>query len=640
MRSKGKRFAAVLLHALPLEAVHATDLTEPCAVREKVRGRSILVSVSDAALEAGVRVRGTEAEGRATCGELRVRDREPSFELAALARAADLLLAFGPEVEVDPPFGLFVELSRSQSWLRSSAGQRALEASGAKRPVGRAAGERELLEHIVTRFEALGHAVVVALADDPDTARTFAEHLAHERTRHRAPRPVPSKGRRGKKEVSAAPDAPPPPRTAVIPPGEGRRALARLPIERLTWTDARTDPDGERRGRWQRICEGLRALGAHSVGALAKFPAEDIGARFGALGVRLLERARAETTRPLRLHRPPEVLDEQLEFDAATEALEPILALIERQLRRLEVRMEARQLAAGSLRLELLVEPGLERAVEADAPRAASSKLTERIELRLARPTRSADTMLAIVREKLGGALPGAVLAVRIFAERAETDRGAQLDLFSRRARRAEALAELVGRLEAALGEGAVTRPRLEEQHRPEAAWTAEPFSVEAALAPIPEERPPPAPRALPSVVAEAGPSTRALPVVDAQLSVVSGASELRDEGGALPEEAWPKPRSRRLEDEPIPPLPPRPLELLSVPEPARWDRGRQALSWRGEQRKVRAVFGREALDTDWWKPRGAQLERDYFRVETDDGSELWLFSTPAGATYVHGVFD
>ena len=66
--------------------------------------------------------------------------------------------------------------------------------------------------------------------------------------------------------------------------------------------------------------------------------------------------------------------------------------------------------------------------------------------------------------------------------------------------------------------------------------------------------------------------------------------------------------------------------------------RGEPVLAWRGRRAAVVGLGGRERLEAEWWTP--APVLRDYAVAELADGRKLWLFTTPAGETYVHGIFD
>ncbi|MEO1337026.1 MAG: hypothetical protein AAFV29_15385, partial [Myxococcota bacterium] len=201
----------------------------------------------------------------------------------------------------------------------------------------------------------------------------------------------------------------------------------------------------------------------------------------------------------------------------------------------------------------------------------------------------------------------------------------------------------------------AVFSPHLEDTHRPEAAWSLAPFNIEQALADPPVTKPPkPAAPELAVPALKAGPRTLyALPEVDEHLSVTSlsmtsSASEGADESPALLDDLvksdrpWPKPVPRKQTDEPLPPLPPRPMSLFENPEPVSvlestgLDEG--VLVWRGRRHHLVALTGSEHLTAEWWTPR--PIERDYVVAEVADGRRFWLFFDPRGEAFMHGVFD
>lgn len=64
------------------------------------------------------------------------------------------------------------------------------------------------------------------------------------------------------------------------------------------------------------------------------------------------------------------------------------------------------------------------------------------------------------------------------------------------------------------------------------------------------------------------------------------------------------------------------------------------SVRWGGSVRAVRACIGPERLSGEWWRSRGndALPERDYFKVQTDDGRWLWLYREVRGARwFLHG---
>ena len=47
---------------------------------------------------------------------------------------------------------------------------------------------------------------------------------------------------------------------------------------------------------------------------------------------------------------------------------------------------------------------------------------------------------------------------------------------------------------------------------------------------------------------------------------------------------------------------------------------------------------GPERLSAEWWRDRSSRwAERDYYRVEDDQGFRFWIFRDPAGHWFLHG---
>lgn len=627
------------LWALPVESVFgdravregADDpLERPVAVREEVRGQRILVSVSDEARRRGIRPGIKESEGRArdlggttartTGNGLEVRPRDVSLEQARLEHAAELLFAFGPEVELGPPNLLFVEVGRSRRAI----------AKRLKRPVAEL-DDRTIAEAIQRVMTKAGHRSSVAVASDPDTARTLVEHLTRSMFAASGKRP------RGSSKPKKA-DA-----VAVVE-ADASTALASLPLEAIVWTDRRADPEGVLQQRMRAAVSSLQLLGVRDVGRFASLPAAQISSRFGDAGALMARRATGSTSRPLRRFVPSERTVESFELDAVTEDLEPILFVLKRLFDRLEARLSARSRAVSAVAIRFVVEPSMGSRIAHDAARQRSSKRTETVELCFARATRRAAMMLTLARERLGGSLPGAVMAVTIEARALEPDHGAQLDLFTNRAKRIEEVSELVGRLQAALGERTIFSPAIADTHRPEAAWKTLPFDIDAALAEAPVEKPPriSAPTLVAPLAEQAG-ARASLPRVDAGL-VVTTIPEQVEAPSKVEAPAWPKAIQRKPEDEPLPPLPPRPLELLPTPERVTLAKTPGVanedgvITWRGRRLVVVRLGATERLEAEWWTAK--PLARDYWVAEIADGRRLWLYAESTGGVFVHGIFD
>lgn len=578
------RVAALQLYALPLERAFGFALEGKRAVR-RMTGHRTLVSVSPAAMREGVRVGMSVVEARARSAELEVREERPAEELRLLTGAAEVLLGFSPDVEIAEPDVLLVDIGPCLRLLGDRYGS-----------------EAEILGAMVAQLEAVGHRVAAALADDADTARTMALHVALRERAHKKKGPV------------AWPIA------AV---GQGAQAIAALPLAAIAWTDLREDPQAKRAQKLQSTRATLELLGVRTAGHLASFPADQVASRFQEAGVLLMERARAAHVRPLVRFTPAPDLIESIEPPGPMEDLEPILFLLKRLLDRLEARLCSRGLSASALELRFRVEP---------------SRKTERLKVLLARPSRSAQTFHRLCRERVSGALAGAVVSVEVEVIDPVPEHGAQLDLFTAHAQRIEKVEELVARLQASLGEESVFSVELTDTHRPESAWVAKPFAIEQALAEIPLPPVSKKKRAPALVLGRKG-KAEALPEADEELAVLGRQSELLPPQVSRDPRAWPKPIERKKEDEPLPPLPPRPLELFHTPESARLSG--ESLQWRGRRHRIAGVGRRERFECEWWRPN--PLVREYVVVELEDGRRLWSYAEPGAgleALWVHGIFD
>ena len=219
--------------------------------------------------------------------------------------------------------------------------------------------------------------------------------------------------------------------------------------------------------------------------------------------------------------------------------------------------------------------------------------------------------------------------------------------------------------IRAALGEDAVFSPVLRSAHRPEAAWDREPFDVERAIRAAALEHRRSGSGEVWGASEESARSRPSLPEVSDGLWVVSprpthDAGVELDPGTAdvssVEAMPWPKPeRQGRHESPPL--LPPRPLVLFPVPEPAEIlaasgpsrsiessvsnDGARSCgefLRWRGESLELIGLGGHERFESEWWTT--CPLIRDYVVAEVVDGRRFWLFFQPSGEVFVHGVFD
>ncbi|MEM6367410.1 MAG: hypothetical protein AAF851_03815 [Myxococcota bacterium] len=588
--------ATVALFGLPMEAVFG-DLRPHDGLRAvrlrgtgRDAGRAKLISVTRALLRQRVRPGMDESEARARCPELEVRDRDMEREATLLGRAAEAIMVFGPEVEVQAPGLIYVEIGRSLDALAGRFG-------------GRPPTELDVGQAISSLMNELGHDVAVVISSDPDSGRTVVAENA----------------RLSRVGVE------------VVAEEDGPERVGQCSLRDLFWTDRLDDPEGVLASRLADVHRELGLLGLERVEDLARMGS--MPARFSDVERLLRDRALARRRRPLRQYWPPDALVENFELDHGTENFEPLGFIGRRLVHRLVARLEGRGRAAQRLELTLTYEPGWQDDFDDARLRPRSSKRTQLIALDFARPTRDIAVVFAVLREKL--LVPGFVTAIRLEAQDTEPDPGAQLELFHRHEHRIEEAAGLISRLQAALGARAVFSPRMCDRHRPEAAWTAAPFDLEQAFSKPSIVRPPsPALFGLPFAAEPA--EDRALPEVEAMASVIGGEEGERvpEEPGLAPPGSWPKPVPRSAENEPPPILPPRPGLLLPFPRPAR--SRPEGLSWEG--RAWRWVGEPEDFCAEWWLAE--PLQRCYRVAESSDGRRLWAFFDAEGALKVHGIFD
>jgi protein ImuB len=103
----------------------------------------------------------------------------------------------------------------------------------------------------------------------------------------------------------------------------------------------------------------------------------------------------------------------------------------------------------------------------------------------------------------------------------------------------------------------------------------------------------------------------------------------------ATPARDWPPPAALR----PVVVFPPEPLAPAGDATPPK------GFVWRRRTRRGAAIFGPERITPEWWfdDPAWRSGPRDYWRVETDEGTRLWLYEARGGETpggwFAQGLF-
>jgi protein ImuB len=338
-------------------------------------------------------------------------------------------------------------------------------------------------------------------------------------------------------------------RDAVVPAGELGAALAGAPLGCFDAPAA--------------LLARLAELGVERAGDLTALPRASVAARFGRAGLALARAAGGAAPPGERLvSGEVEPGEHRVELPSVGR-VDVLLAYLEPLVEALSEELCAAEQAAARLRLRLQLDDGGEALIFARPasprrdPEGLGRLLAARLEReRLAAPAVAAG-LSAVARCPWTGAQPG-LLDRREVAE----------------------LPGLLGRLEEALGEGALMRPRLEERHRPEEGWSPERFLPRRSAPRDPGLR-----RARPAMLLRR-PQRLCLEL---------------DERGA-----------------------PRRVEL-----DGRW-------------RRVRAAAGPERLSTGWWEDE--PLDRDYYRVALAAGQTArcpWIYRDRRDDTWwLHGWFE
>ena len=196
----------------------------------------------------------------------------------------------------------------------------------------------------------------------------------------------------------------------------------------------------------------LEMWGLQTLGEFMNLPRQALTERLGPEAGRWHDLLRGKTCRLLRLHRPPESLVQQIDFEDALVSLESLVFSLKRQLHTLACRLASRHLAAGWVEVRLILETG--------------DEVERRIQL--AEPQTTVEGMLGPLRTWLDSlCLDGAITGLVLDAETALAT-AAQREWFGRQLPQPERWAETLAKLEALLGPGRVGMPVPGASHAPD----------------------------------------------------------------------------------------------------------------------------------------------------------------------------
>jgi protein ImuB len=246
----------------------------------------------------------------------------------------------------------------------------------------------------------------------------------------------------------------------VIAPGEEAQRLGPLPVSVLS-------PPTE-------ILETLDRWGVRTFKVLSALPLLDLSERLGQPGVRLHQQARGANVRSLLLAKPALDFEEKLTLESAVEELEPLAFILGRLLDQLCVRLEARALAAGTIRVHFKLEAFSEDNFrdQDGMPRrkkAPSKKNSYENILALPVPMRDSKMLLRLLRLHLQSDPPcAAILAIILSADPA-SPRSTQGGLFLPSSPDPQKLELTLARLANLVGDANIGSPHLLDTHRPDA---------------------------------------------------------------------------------------------------------------------------------------------------------------------------
>ena len=206
----------------------------------------------------------------------------------------------------------------------------------------------------------------------------------------------------------------------------------------------------------------LHKWGIHTIGQLAALDKQQLGARLGPEAIRMWEWANGQSSRVIKLIRPPESFEESFEFENEIETAEPLLFMLRRFLEQLAIRLSGIYLVAKELTLRITF---------------TDKQIYERI-FKIPQPTNNVDLLFRMLHthlENFKSEYP--IVAVALSAQPVRPARE-QFGLFETTLRNPHQLSETLARLTGLLGADHVGTPVLEETHRPD-AFRMEPFAWE-----------------------------------------------------------------------------------------------------------------------------------------------------------------
>ncbi|MCF3932285.1 DNA polymerase Y family protein [Acuticoccus sp. M5D2P5] len=370
---------------------------EPRGTFAKRGGALVLDAVDQAGQEAGLVPGLTLAEARMQVPHLRVTPSDPAADnrlLLSLARAVD---RYTPFVGIDQPNGLFLDIT------------------GCAHLFG---GEDGLVDDLRSRFARWRLNVRTGIADNPGTAWAITRHAGG----------------------------------GIVPPGDGARRLAPLPVEALRLPEE--------------MAAALSRLGLKSVGHLRQQSRAALTRRFGSRLTQRLDQAEGREGEPIEPLSPSPLLVVEHRFAEPLAEMEGVFVALEELAKELAGRVRERGRGARRLAFRLLQADGMVHDVWAGASES------------LADPAR----MAALLRprlERLSSRVErdSGIDSVRLWAVETALLNPRQIRLDGEDEMSAD-LARLIDTLTARLGAGSVREAVRTDTHQPAQSVAWRPIEV------------------------------------------------------------------------------------------------------------------------------------------------------------------
>ena len=342
----------------------------------------------------------------------------------------------------------------------------------------------------------------------------------------------------------------------------------------------------------------LHEVGWKYIGEVLQVPHDQLARRFGPSAVEYLQHLLGDLPDPREPYRVPATYKRGFELMAGVHAIEAMLFPLRRMLGELQGYLRSRDTALQQLQLQLIHE---------HAPATI-------IELRTTAPQRDAQRLLLLLRETLERtALPEAVIELIIVVDQFVSMGDTQQDLFSDTSTRDRNRdwCDLLDKLRARLGESAIKRLGLRDDHLPEKAWCVLSDDASQAI------------KSKDTAHSELAKGT--LPKKDRMLRQAQHERKTKAAGHSINSAAQPEPVEGLINKEPNNDYstPQRPLWLI---EPTMLH-------------TLPHLLGKpERIETGWWT--GTDARRDYYIADTAAGSRWWLYRDADSAQwYLHGLW-